>query len=96
MNLNKISEMKNGKMVPINHVHLKTFAARSANMGKSKMKARIEIDKDSYALFILAHNNCLRVWLKNLVENPYFEGFIYHMIALNSLLLMLDEPVLED
>ena len=84
-------------MVPINHVHLKTFAARSTNMGKSKKKkTEVEIDKDSYSLFILAHDNCLRVNLKQFVENSYFEGFIYHMIALNSLLLMLDEPVLSD
>jgi len=28
--------------------------------------------------------------------NSYFAGFIYHMIALNSLLLALDEPALVD
>jgi len=84
-------------MVPINHVHLKTYAARSNNMGKSKKKAlQTEIDKDSYSLFILAHDNCFRVTLKHFVENSYFEGFIYHMIAFNSLLLMLDEPILSD
>lgn len=30
------------------------------------------------------------------MSNAYFAGFIYHMIALNSLLLALDEPKLED
>ena len=45
---------------------------------------------------IFSHDNCLRVLLKNLIENPYFEGFIYHIIALNSLLLALDVPVLDD
>ena len=34
--------------------------------------------------------------MKYIIENPYFEGFIYHMIALNSLLLMLDQPILSD
>jgi hypothetical protein len=77
-------------------VHLKTFAARSANIGKKKQRKQIEIDPNSYSLFILAHDNCLRVTLKTLVENPYFEGFIYHMIALNSLLLALDTPILFD
>lgn len=47
-------------------------------------------------MYILAHDNCLRVALKSLIENPYFEGFIYHMIALNSLLLALDTPILDD
>lgn len=94
--MGKVSELKNGKLVPINHVHLKTFAARSANIGKKKQRKQIEIDPDSYSLYILGHENMLRVALKNLIENPYFEGFIYHMIALNSLLLALDTPVLVD
>ena len=34
--------------------------------------------------------------MRNLVANSYFAGFIYHMIALNSLFLALDEPALED
>jgi hypothetical protein len=34
--------------------------------------------------------------LKAIVENTYFENMIYHLIGLNSLLLALDEPVLED
>ena len=89
-------ELKNGKLVPINHVHLKTYAARATNIGKKKQRKQIEIDPDSYSLYILGHENCLRVTLKNLIENPYFEGFIYHMIALNSLLLALDTPVLVD
>lgn len=88
--------MKNGKMVPLNHVHLKTYAARSGNMGKSKKKAKTEFDESSVSLFILKHDNSFRIWLKNFTENSYFEGFIYHMIALNSLLLMLDEPILTD
>jgi hypothetical protein len=34
--------------------------------------------------------------LRNFVANSYFAGFIYHMIALNSVLLTLDEPQLTD
>ena len=37
-NNGKVQELKNGKLVPINHVHLKTFAARSANIGKKKQR----------------------------------------------------------
>jgi len=36
----------------------------------------------------------LRLWTCYLVAHPYFESFIYHLIALNSILLMIDEPVL--
>ena len=95
-NLNKISEMKNGKMVPINHVHLKQFASRAGTVGKSKKKTITEFDEGSTSLFVFSHDNSFRIWLKNFTENSYFEGFIYHMIALNSLLLMLDEPILKD
>ena len=95
-NLNKISEMKNGKMVPINHVHLKQFASRAGTIGKSKKKTITEFDEGSTSLFVFSHDNSFRIWLKNFTENSYFEGFIYHMIALNSLLLMLDEPILTD
>ena len=47
-------------------------------------------------MFIFGHDNGFRLFLKKVVENPYFEGFIYHMIALNSLLLALDTPSLRD
>ena len=66
------------------------------NASKKKQKKSIEIDEDSRSLFIFAHDNPIRVALKSLIENPYFEGFIYHMIALNSLLLALDMPELND
>ena len=59
---------------------------------KTKNKKEIEIDSSSRSLYIFGHDNWLRLQLKYLIENPYFEGFIYHMIALNSLLLALDEP----
>lgn len=61
-----------------------------------KTKKNIEIDQGSRSLFIFDHQNRLRLLLKSVVENPYFEGFIYHLIAFNSLLLALDVPVLED
>lgn len=36
-----------------------------------------------------------RVWLSLILKHPYFETFIFHFIALNSLLLIVDEPVLD-
>lgn len=67
-----------------------------AGSKNKKIKKNIEIDQDSRSLCIFAHDNPLRVLLKQFIENPYFEGYIYHIIALNSLLLALDVPVLVD
>ena len=36
------------------------------------------------------------MFLHDMIANQYFANFIYHMIAINSLLLALDEPALED
>jgi len=48
------------------------------------------------SLFIFSPTNPLRDFLRNFIMNSYFAGFIYHMIALNSMLLSLDEPQLAD
>jgi len=37
-----------------------------------------------------------RRWVADIIGDPYFESFIYHLIGLNSILLMIDEPVLEN
>lgn len=37
-----------------------------------------------------------RIWLAMVLKHPYFETFIFHFIALNSLLLIVDEPVLSN
>ena len=34
--------------------------------------------------------------LRDFVSNSYFAGFIYHMIAFNCILLMVNEPILKD
>jgi hypothetical protein len=48
------------------------------------------------ALFIFSYDNPIRRYLREFCGHSYFAGFIYHMIALNSLLLALDEPNLSD
>lgn len=59
-----------------------------------------EDDQEKYkkqmSLFIFSYENPIRAIFRDLISNSYFAGFIYHMIALNSLLLALDEPKLED
>jgi Ni,Fe-hydrogenase I cytochrome b subunit len=52
--------------------------------------------QQGYSLFIFSPTNPFRIFLRDFVQNNYFAGFIYHMIALNSLLLALDEPKLSD
>ena len=54
------------------------------------------INLSGKSLFILKHDHRIRVTLKNFIEHPYFEGFIYHIIGLNCLLLAMSEPVLSD
>lgn len=66
---------------------------RSVNL-KKREKKKFEIS--GYSLFVFGPENCLRRGLKALIENEYFENFIYHMIALNSLYLAVDAPSLED
>lgn len=89
-------EFKSGKQMPINHVNLKSFAVRNVNQSKKKQKKNIEINESGRSLYIFAHDNCIRLFLKAVIENPYFEHFIYHMIALNSLFLAIESPSLED
>lgn len=68
---------------------------QNQSLAQSKIEEEAEEQK-GYALFLFAHDNCIRVGLRDFVCNSYFAGFIYHMIALNSLLLALDQPQLED
>lgn len=80
----------------MNRSKIISYAERFIKKTKKSKRKLIEIDEDSRALYIFGHDNWLRVKLKILLENPYFEGFIYTIIAFNSLLLALEEPVLQD
>jgi hypothetical protein len=48
------------------------------------------------SLYLFSEDNWLRLKVQALCENPYFEYFILYMIALNSLLMAIDVPTLED
>lgn len=52
--------------------------------------------KQQKSLFLFSYDNKFRSFLRDFINNNYFSGFIYHMIALNSLLLILDSPNLSD
>lgn len=71
------------------------YALQYMNKKKNTKKKVIEIEQESKALYLFSHDNWLRLKLKIMLENPYFEGFIYHVIAFNSLLLALDEPIID-
>lgn len=47
-------------------------------------------------MYLFEYNSGFRVFLRAVVSSVYFANFIYTLIAMNSLLLMLDEPKLTD
>ena len=55
-----------------------------------------EITLIGKSLFIFGVENKFRLFLKDTLESPYFDNFIYHLIGLNSLILALSEPDLSD
>jgi hypothetical protein len=57
-----------------------------------KGMSRIYFNGSSIGIF--GPQNRLRLCIANMLENPYFEEFIYCLIGINSLLLAMDEPVL--
>lgn len=65
-------------------------------MTKSKKKRANALELEGNSLGCIAPDNCLRLFLAELVQNPYFEQFILHLIGLNSLFMALEEPVLTD
>lgn len=65
---------------------------RSTSKNKSTAK---EIVLEGKSCFIFSPENKIRLKVRSLVKHPYFENFIYYLIALNSLLLALDEPNLD-
>ena len=48
------------------------------------------------SLYLFSHTNWLRIKVSRFCENPYFEYVILYLIALNSILMALDTPILED
>jgi len=45
---------------------------------------------------LISPDSTIRVWFYKVLKHPYFETLIFHFIALTSILLILDEPVLSD
>jgi hypothetical protein len=48
------------------------------------------------SLYMIPKDSKCRRWLADIIGNPYSESFIYHLIGMNSILLMIDEPILEN
>lgn len=61
-----------------------------------KTKRLNEIIISGKSLHCISETNWLRIKTGKLVENPYFEAFVFNLIGLNSLFLAIEEPVLED
>ena len=54
------------------------------------------MEPTTYSLYIFSSKSWFRKSLNQLIKSSYFDGLIYYCIAFNSLLLALDQPVLED
>lgn len=65
---------------------------------KKKLTAKVasKVKLDNVSLYCLNKHNTLRLWAKRVVEYQYFEMTIFCIIALNSIILMLEEPALVD
>lgn len=78
----------------------KTAEADPKADGSSEKKEEKKVDDQAYkkeaSLFIFSYENPIRAFLRSMISNSYFAGFIYTLIAMNSLLLALDEPSLKD
>jgi hypothetical protein len=48
------------------------------------------------SLFLFKKDNKFRHILLVVVEHKYFEDFIYHLIAMNSVLLLINYPLITD
>lgn len=74
-----------------------TINTNNQTMSRSLRKRTIyTVELHGKSLFIFPTNSKIRILLKHFLEHPYFENFIYHIIGLNSLLLALDQPVVND
>lgn len=47
-------------------------------------------------MLLFKKDNRLRVFLNIIIEHKYFEDFIYHLIAMNSILLLINYPTITD
>ncbi len=45
---------------------------------------------------LISPDSTIRIWVYKVLKHPYFETLIFHFIALTSILLIIDEPVLSD
>jgi hypothetical protein len=61
-----------------------------------KVASKVIFNPKGNSLFCMGETNCIRIWAKKLVENSYFELLVFCIIALNSVILMLEEPALKD
>jgi len=72
------------------------FKSNQNNVVNNDEEDDLDKYKQQKSLFMFTYDNMFRSLLRDLISNSYFAGFIYHLIAFNSLLLALDMPQLTD
>jgi hypothetical protein len=68
------------------------YSKSQTKKSQSKKKISSVFNIQGRSLFIFGQDSRIRKALKSLLQHAYFENFIYHLIALNSVTLALDEP----
>jgi len=94
--LDQVSEVDSEERARREEAKEKEDQAQNNDQALGEEEDESERYKKQMALFIFSYDNPIRRILREVVSHSYFAGFIYHMIALNSLLLALDEPNLVD
>ena len=76
---------------------LRALHVPSPNMlPRRRKKKQAEYVIEGKSLFLFGPESKVRQVLKEFIAHPYFENLIYYMIAMNSILLALDEPALDN
>jgi hypothetical protein len=61
-----------------------------------KRKTMNQLIIEGKSLYLFSETNWLRLKVCSFCENPYFEYVILYLIALNSIIMAMDSPTLED
>jgi len=66
------------------------------NKAKKRKRTINQLIIEGKSLYLFSETNWLRLKVCEFCENPYFEYFILYLIAMNSLLMAIDAPILKD
>jgi hypothetical protein len=71
------------------------ISKKRAKYEESK-RSKIIIDEEGKSCYIFDKNSCIVQTFKSLILHPYYDEFIYSLIAASSITLAIDEPNVSD